>query len=322
MQQKNTITMVDKRPMGVIAGKSDYLEKKIPKNPKYSSVNPTVNTGYHANHIEVVSDQKIAKRKGELFRRIKPSTLMNLLKVDTNAESIYNLVDTDKENIRGYDDFGDDQSVYSAYTAKTGYSEVSKLSSVTSATEQLVLGDSSEFLLLDLREPEEFELFHIKESLSYPAPNLGRDKVIPELFKFKNKEGKLIIVYHLDERNGIPHANLMAQKGYENIYLLSGGIEAFLEEYPQFVEGKKIPVLPKQNKKQKIVYKRSQHVGNPGEGDVNIASKHIQDNKSTISNLTKTSGITNSSKINQKTTTLPKTNKTSTLSSSISKIKK
>jgi len=28
----------------------------------------------------------------------------------------------------------------------------------------------------------------------------------------------------LDERNGIPHANTMAQKGYENVYLLTGGV--------------------------------------------------------------------------------------------------
>lgn len=47
--------MVDKRPMGVIAGKSNYLEKKVPKNPKYSHVTSSLNTGVHANLVEVVS---------------------------------------------------------------------------------------------------------------------------------------------------------------------------------------------------------------------------------------------------------------------------
>ena len=35
---------------------------------------------------------------------------------------------------------------------------------------------------------------------------------------------------------------LFFEKGYENIFLLSGGIEAFLEEFPQLVEGKNVPI--------------------------------------------------------------------------------
>ena len=55
---------------------------------------------------------------------------------------------------------------------------------------------------LDLRDPEEYNLFHIKEALNYPAPNIGRDKMIPELFRFKNQPDKLIIIYMSDERKG------------------------------------------------------------------------------------------------------------------------
>jgi len=152
----------------------------------------------------------------------------------------------------------------------------------------------SEFLLLDLRDVEDFELYHIKESISYPAPNLGRDKIIPELYKFKNKDGKLIVVYHLDERSGIPYANSMAQKGYENVYLLNGGIEAFLEAFPEAVEGKKVPAPVKQEKKNKVVYKRSLHVGDPVDGGVTIPSKNFEDQKST-----KTTGLASSNKLNQ-----------------------
>ena len=78
----------------------------------------------------------------------------------------------------------------------------SQVSIVTVATEQLGLTSDSEFLLLDLREPEDFALFHIKESLNYPAPSIMRDKITPELFRFKNSPGKLIIVYHFDEKPG------------------------------------------------------------------------------------------------------------------------
>jgi hypothetical protein len=34
----------------------------------------------------------------------------------------------------------------------------------------------------------------------------------------------LIIIYHLDEKNGIPFAQLLFEKGYNNIFLVSGGI--------------------------------------------------------------------------------------------------
>jgi predicted sulfurtransferase len=34
----------------------------------------------------------------------------------------------------------------------------------------------------------------------------------------------------------------MVEKGYENTYLLSGGIEQFLEEYEDMVEGTDVPI--------------------------------------------------------------------------------
>ena len=80
-------------------------------------------------------------------------------------------------------------------------------------------------MLLDLRDPDEYDLWRIKESINYPAPNIGRDKIIPELYRFKNKADKLIVIYMQDERKGCAAANLLYEKGYENTFLLSGGIE-------------------------------------------------------------------------------------------------
>ena len=78
---------------------------------------------------------------------------------------------------------------------------------------------------MDLRDPDEYDLWRIKEALSYPAGKIAQDKMTPELYRFKNRENKLIIVYMNDERKGCQAANLMAEKGYENVFLLSGGIE-------------------------------------------------------------------------------------------------
>ena len=105
----------------------------------------------------------------------------------------------------------------------------------------LGITDNTKFLLLDLRDPEEYTLWRIKESLNYPAPNIGRDKMTPELFRFKNQADKLIVIYMNDERKGVLAAQAMFEKGYENVYLLSGGIELFLEEFPELCEGKSVP---------------------------------------------------------------------------------
>ena len=119
-----------------------------------------------------------------------------------------------------------------ARSVMTGVSvAMSQVSAVTYATEMLGITQNTKFLLLDMRDQEEYQMFHIKEALNYPAPNIGRDKIIPELFRFKNKANKLIIIYMGDERKGTAAANLMSEKGYENVFLLSGGIEQFNEEY-------------------------------------------------------------------------------------------
>lgn len=52
----------------------------------------------------------------------------------------------------------------------------------------------------------------------------------------------MIIVYLQDERMGTDIATKMIEKGYENVFLLSGGIEKFLEEFYELVEGMDVPV--------------------------------------------------------------------------------
>lgn len=41
-----------------------------------------------------------------------------------------------------------------------------------------------------------------------------------------------------DERKGVEHAKLFTEKGFDNIYLLSGGFESFAEHFPNLLEGK------------------------------------------------------------------------------------
>lgn len=155
----------------------------------------------------------------------------------------------------------DHDDTRSVMTSHTGVSVggMSQVSAVTYATEMLGITQNTKFLLLDMREGDEYELYHIKEAVSYPAPNIGRDKIIPDLFRFKNQPDKLIIIYLADERKGTAVAKIFFEKGYENVYLLSGGIEQFLEEFHEHVEGRSVPTTKKEESKRSMDITKKKH---------------------------------------------------------------
>jgi centrosomal protein CEP41 len=103
-------------------------------------------------------------------------------------------------HISRQEEFKDDQSIYSQQTG------VTQVSAVTYATEMLGITSNTSFLLIDLRDAEDYNLWRIKEAINFPGVNIGRDKTIPELYRFKNQPDKLIIVYMFDERQGSQYA--------------------------------------------------------------------------------------------------------------------
>jgi len=44
-----------------------------------------------------------------------------------------------------------------------------------------------------------------------------------------------------DDKRGMHYAHIFAQKEFENTFLLSGGIEKFVEDFPELLEGKNVP---------------------------------------------------------------------------------
>ena len=53
---------------------------------------------------------------------------------------------------------------------------------------------------------------------------------------FKNKPDKLLVVYADDERHGILTARVIFEKGFDNLYLLSGGFLIFAKENPELID--------------------------------------------------------------------------------------
>jgi centrosomal protein CEP41 len=101
----------------------------------------------------------------------------------------------------------------------------------------LGITSDTKFILLDLRDEDDYKKWHIKEAINFPAPNIARDKVFGSLLRFKNKPDKIIVVYMEDERMGTHYSKILHEKGFDNVYLLSGGLEKFLESNRDLVEG-------------------------------------------------------------------------------------
>jgi hypothetical protein len=63
----------------------------------------------------------------------------------------------------------------------------------------------------------------------------------------------LIIIYHEDDKTGAQFAAVLYEKGFDNVYLLSGGIEDFYQKKPDFVVGSELPPLQSELDKLKVV---------------------------------------------------------------------
>lgn len=48
---------------------------------------------------------------------------------------------------------------------------------MTCTTDMLGITQDTKFILLDLRDEEDYKKWHIKEAINFPAPNIARDKV-------------------------------------------------------------------------------------------------------------------------------------------------
>jgi len=101
-------------------------------------------------------------------------------------------------------------------------------------------------MLVDMRGDgvhchKEFLEFHIIGSVSFPHGWINRYNHFQALSRFKNLDDKVIIAFMDNERHGTAAAKVLTEKGFSNIYLLTGGIQQFFIDYPELVDGNEIP---------------------------------------------------------------------------------
>ncbi|XP_028305034.1 centrosomal protein of 41 kDa [Gouania willdenowi] len=106
------------------------------------------------------------------------------------------------------------------------------------------------YLLLDVRYREKYDSCHIISAHSFPMAMLSRsvNPYTKEILQYKNAKGKIIIVYDEDELIASQVATMMCQRGFENVFLLSGGLRVIAQKFPCGLTTGSIPASPPSSK--------------------------------------------------------------------------
>ncbi|XP_059672990.1 centrosomal protein of 41 kDa isoform X3 [Gavia stellata] len=229
-------------------GDPEYLTRRIPQNPRYQHIKTRLDTDYRY-------------KKDELFKRLKVTTFAQLViqvaslsdeTLEVTNEEIHKLEDGDSAapdadaeltagtNGKGSPD-GTPSPVLFINNTGAGESYRSTLQSVISGVGELDIEKDAPkkvdaqakdmpypdcpFLLLDVRDRDAYDQCHIVGAYSYPIATLSRtmNPYTNSILEYKNAHGKIIILYDNDERLASQAATTMCERGFENLFMLSGG---------------------------------------------------------------------------------------------------
>ncbi|NWV33585.1 CEP41 protein, partial [Grantiella picta] len=209
-------------------------------------------------------------KKDELFKRLKVTTFAQLViqvaslsneTLEVTDEELHKLqgdsIDAAGEDAAGTNGKGSPEGTPSPVlflnNAGAGESQRSTLQSVISGVGELDMDKDKDapkkedtvaqekpypdcpFLLLDVRDRDAYEQCHIVGAYSYPIATLSRtmNPYTNNILEYKNAHGKIIIVYDNDERLASQAATTMCERGFENLFMLSGGLKVLAQKIPE-----------------------------------------------------------------------------------------
>ncbi|NXC42774.1 CEP41 protein, partial [Penelope pileata] len=254
-------------------GDPEYLTRRIPQNPKYQHIKTRLDTGSSlTKYIEKLEEIKRNYRykKDELFKRLKVTTFAQLViqvaslsdeTLEVTNEEIHKLEDgesaaSDAEltagtNGKGSPNGAPPSPVLFINNTGAGESHRSTLQSLISGVGELDLEKDTPkkvdteakdtpypdcpFLLLDVRDRDAYDQCHIVGAYSYPIAMLSRavNPYTNSILEYKNAHGKIIILYDDDERLASQAATTMCERGFENLFMLSGGLKVLAQKIPE-----------------------------------------------------------------------------------------
>ncbi|CAF3006763.1 unnamed protein product [Rotaria sp. Silwood2] len=206
--------IISNRPKSQI----NILDKRIPRKPKYENIQATIDSGdsltkFLKRHEELRTYSNASQRT--LTDKNRPQTQDSERSIATSRSTLQSV-------IRGVGEM----DLYNKHTNRS--STIISTPKITN-NEQIDLAyEECPYLIVDLRDKDEFNINHIASAHHYPATMLSRctNNESKELLIYKNQKGKIIVLYDEDERIAPRAATIMVERGYNNIFLLSG--ECFL----------------------------------------------------------------------------------------------
>ncbi|XP_062245899.1 centrosomal protein of 41 kDa [Platichthys flesus] len=262
-------------------GSVQFMKRRIPRNAKYQHVKTRLDTGCSlTKYMERLEDIKknYRYRADEIFKRLKVTTFAQLIlqvasvsdlnEYENDGDShcpddaLSEMSDADLESLSEHTNVALHTSPLSdphdaGDTRENCYTSRSTLLSVVSGVGELSLGMKCQkmdneadrpypdcpYLLLDVRDLDQYNCCHIISAHSFPIAHLSRtmNPFSKEVLEYKNAAGKIIIVYDEDERIASQAATTMCQRGVENLFMLSGGLKVIAQKFPEGLTTGSIP---------------------------------------------------------------------------------
>uniref|UniRef100_A0A671PMV3 Centrosomal protein of 41 kDa n=1 Tax=Sinocyclocheilus anshuiensis TaxID=1608454 RepID=A0A671PMV3_9TELE len=230
-------------------GDSEYLKKRIPQNPKYQHVKTRLDTGSSlTKYMERLEEARknYRYRKDELFKRLKVTTFAQLL---IQVASVSDQNDNFKDEMAGLEGRVSFLFYVTLFVFikmdldKNGQKSIQNSPVSTSNITECPYPDCP-YLLLDVRDREQYDHCHIISAYSYPIATLSRtmNPYTKEVLDYKNASGKIIILYDEDERIASQAATTMCERGFENLFMLSGGLKVVAQKFPEGMTTGSIPI--------------------------------------------------------------------------------
>jgi len=187
-------------------------ETRVPDNARYADVSAKVASGRTAAKVKYLTNRQVLRRRDETFCRIGRDDLAELFEE-------YEKVDDEHLDTLGAGADPGNRPKICVYE------------------EDAPVEYERPYLVLDVRTPEEFADCHILQARSMPQRLLMQDKVQGDMYRFRNKEGMLIVLYDDHERLAAAAAHQLVHRGFDNVYVLSRGLVGFADAFPHYVEG-------------------------------------------------------------------------------------
>lgn len=142
---------------------------------RFTKVRSSIDCGLHFGNVKF-----IAPKRGEVFRRLKSSEMLMLLRMEqkssTNEENIHHLLPLTNENIKK------NNSIEITHHTPNIIHFNSNDNPLTNSN--TLANNSSSYLLLDIRTQENYDKYHILSAKLYDATQIRRDKLGNDIYAY------------------------------------------------------------------------------------------------------------------------------------------